>query len=238
VPLLFRAVADLGCVAAVRQRTRATDTHFDLGELHMLSTNTQPYLRPGTLRHVWTRPGRRVAKVGGAHTLCAARYLFMSHTQADTRSIVAVFFPDQKRAVVVVVDPYRCVCFKGLPRATTALTSTRSCSSNQTQVPSVARLYREQLAERLRRTDQRPPTETVRGPHVTVGTWTGEGLRGWDPRGSTFAMTNGPPTPSRPRWSRRCRPHGGGCTASCRRTRTSAAARPLWSVACGLPTHA
>ena len=50
VPLLFRALTDLGCVCAVQQRTRAADTEFELGELQTRSPEDVPYLAPGSLR--------------------------------------------------------------------------------------------------------------------------------------------------------------------------------------------
>ena len=50
VPLLFRALAELGCLCGVHRRNRVAETDFELGELQMRPTESNPYIEPGSLR--------------------------------------------------------------------------------------------------------------------------------------------------------------------------------------------
>ena len=57
--------------------------------------------QPKLTRHIYP------LRVLAGTRLLFSRYIFINHTQADQRMVVAVFIPEQKRAAVIVVDPYR-----------------------------------------------------------------------------------------------------------------------------------
>jgi len=95
VPLLFRAVMELGNVCAVRQRTQSIDTEFELAELRSVAEAAEAYLRPGSLRYAGTQ--LRLAPRG-----CQPRNLM---SRVDRRG----------EATAVVVQVHRRVAHAGGP---------------------------------------------------------------------------------------------------------------------------
>jgi len=75
VPLLFRAVIELGNVCAVRQRTQNIDTEFELAELRSVVETADAYLKTGSLRcaGAQSRPARVPASKPNEHCRSAGR---------------------------------------------------------------------------------------------------------------------------------------------------------------------
>ncbi|XP_040208047.1 DNA polymerase epsilon catalytic subunit A [Rana temporaria] len=89
VPLLLRAVVQLGCVCMVNKQMvrhysgRETDT-FELDCLEMKSLAQYSYLEPGSIRHI---------------------YLY--HNSQGHKALFGLFIPSQRKAAVFVVDTVR-----------------------------------------------------------------------------------------------------------------------------------
>ncbi|XP_069475427.1 DNA polymerase epsilon catalytic subunit A isoform X1 [Ambystoma mexicanum] len=89
VPLLMRALAQLGCVCMVNKQLtrhltgRESDT-FDLEHLEMRSLAQFSYLEPGSIRHI---------------------YLY--HNSQGNKALFGLFIPSQRKAAVFVVDTVR-----------------------------------------------------------------------------------------------------------------------------------
>eukprot|EP00039_Didymoeca_costata_P008145 m.108515 g.108515 ORF g.108515 m.108515 type:complete len:2231 (-) comp13968_c0_seq1:73-6765(-) len=91
VPLLWRAIVDMGCVTVVNQqaiRDRAngkSNGNFNLSDLDMKTVKECPYLEDG----------------GGVEKI------FLHHNSAGNRSLFGLFLPPTKTATLCVVDPGR-----------------------------------------------------------------------------------------------------------------------------------
>jgi DNA polymerase epsilon subunit 1 len=86
VPLLWRAVVELGCVsqvnAAVAKRRGVSRDEFTLPDLDYKTTAECSYLEGGGLRRV-----------------------YLHHNGSGNRAMFGLFFPDERRAHIFVVDP-------------------------------------------------------------------------------------------------------------------------------------
>uniref|UniRef100_A0A8C9TG99 DNA polymerase epsilon catalytic subunit n=1 Tax=Scleropages formosus TaxID=113540 RepID=A0A8C9TG99_SCLFO len=89
VPLLFRALVQLGCLCMVNKQVvrslggRETDT-FDLEHLEMRSLAQFGYLEPGSVRHI-----------------------FLYHHSQGHKALFGLFFPSQRKASIFVLDTVR-----------------------------------------------------------------------------------------------------------------------------------
>ncbi|MFT7808498.1 DNA polymerase epsilon catalytic subunit A isoform X1 [Arapaima gigas] len=89
VPLLFRALVQLGCLCMVNRQvvrnlsSRETDT-FDLEHLEMRSLAQFSYLEPGSIRHI-----------------------FLYHHSQGHKALFGLFIPSQRKASVFVLDTVR-----------------------------------------------------------------------------------------------------------------------------------
>ncbi|XP_015221455.2 DNA polymerase epsilon catalytic subunit A [Lepisosteus oculatus] len=89
VPLLFRALVQLGCVCMVNKQlardlaNREADT-FDLDHLEMRSLAQFSYLEPGSVRHI-----------------------YMYHHSQGHKALFGLFIPSQRKASVFVLDTVR-----------------------------------------------------------------------------------------------------------------------------------
>uniref|UniRef100_A0A8C3L7G5 DNA polymerase epsilon catalytic subunit n=1 Tax=Chrysolophus pictus TaxID=9089 RepID=A0A8C3L7G5_CHRPC len=105
VPLLLRALIQLGCVCMVSRQLvrhltgREADT-FDIEHLEMRSLAQFPYLEPGSIRHI---------------------YLY--HSSQGSRALFGLFIPAQRKAAVFVLDTVRS---NQMPNLTTMFSAERS----------------------------------------------------------------------------------------------------------------
>ncbi|XP_048412228.2 DNA polymerase epsilon catalytic subunit A isoform X2 [Stegostoma tigrinum] len=89
VPLLFRALIQLGCVCMVNRQLsphlaeREADT-FDLEQLEMRSLAQFNYLEPGTIRHI-----------------------YFYHNAQGNKALFGLFIPSQRKASIFVLDTVR-----------------------------------------------------------------------------------------------------------------------------------
>ncbi|XP_062890220.1 DNA polymerase epsilon catalytic subunit A isoform X2 [Mobula hypostoma] len=89
VPLLFRALVQLGCVCVVNRQLsfhlagRETD-NFDLEHLEMCSLAQFSYLEPGSVRHI-----------------------YFYHNAQGNKALFGLFIPSQRKASVFVLDTVR-----------------------------------------------------------------------------------------------------------------------------------
>ncbi|XP_065594891.1 DNA polymerase epsilon catalytic subunit A [Cyrtonyx montezumae] len=104
VPLLLRALIQLGCVCMVSRQLarhlvgREADT-FDIEHLEMRSLAQFPYLEPGSIRHI---------------------YLY--HSSQGSKALFGLFVPVQRKAAVFVLDTVRS---NQMPNLTTMFSAER-----------------------------------------------------------------------------------------------------------------
>ncbi|XP_032807748.1 DNA polymerase epsilon catalytic subunit A [Petromyzon marinus] len=89
VPLMFRALVQLGCVCTVsresaRQQGALDVDTFQLEQLEMRSLAQYSYLEPGTIRH-----------------------MYLYHCSQGSKALLGLFIPTQRKASVFVVDTVR-----------------------------------------------------------------------------------------------------------------------------------
>eukprot|EP00727_Mastigamoeba_balamuthi_P002173 m51a1_g11953 putative dna polymerase epsilon catalytic subunit a (2223) ;mRNA; r:757795-765860 len=82
VPLLFRALTELGCVCKVAKNKGANRGKWNIEDLEFVNTSTRPYLE--------SKP----------------RKLFLYHSSCDTRGVIGIYDSTEFKAHVIIANPF------------------------------------------------------------------------------------------------------------------------------------
>lgn len=116
MPLLLRALIQLGCVCMVSRQLvrhlagREAET-FDIEHLEMRSLAQFTYLEPGEAP--WERGLWGSWHLQGPLMLCALRplgsirHIYLYHSSQGSKALLGLFIPSQRKAAVFVLDKVR-----------------------------------------------------------------------------------------------------------------------------------